>query len=117
MKFLPFFSRFIVWNSRGKIEKVEKLLQTFLEGFQLYTEWAIFAILLAKTQIWSFMLIIDVKDNESIERALKKYKRKFDRAGIMKELRSRKHFVKPSIKRRGEIQKAVYKQKTYGEQG
>lgn len=60
------------------------------------------------------MLIIDVKDSESIERALKKYKRKFEKAGILKELRRRKHFVKPSIDRRAQVLKAVYKQKTYG---
>jgi small subunit ribosomal protein S21 len=62
------------------------------------------------------MLIIEVKDSESIERALKKYKRKFEKAGILKELRRRKHFVKPSIQRRAEVLKAVYKQKTYGDQ-
>lgn len=62
------------------------------------------------------MLIIDVKDSESIERALKKYKRKFEKAGILKELRRRKHFVKPSIQRRAEVLKAVYKQKMYGDQ-
>lgn len=60
------------------------------------------------------MLIIDVKETESIDRALKKYKRKFERAGILKELRKRKHFTKPSVKRRAEILKAVYKQKMYG---
>ena len=62
------------------------------------------------------MLIIDVKDSESIERALKKYKRKFERAGILKELRRRKHFTKPSVERRHEVLKAVYKQKMYGDQ-
>jgi len=62
------------------------------------------------------MLIIDVKESESIDRALKKYKRKFERAGILKELRRRKHFIKPSVKRRTEVLKAVYKQKTYGVQ-
>lgn len=62
------------------------------------------------------MLIIDVKESESIDRALKKYKRKFERAGILKELRRRKHFVKPSVQRRTEVLKAVYKQKTYGVQ-
>jgi small subunit ribosomal protein S21 len=60
------------------------------------------------------MLIVDVKDSESIDRALKKYKRKYEKAGILKELRSRKHFTKPSIKRRSEILKAIYKQKMYG---
>jgi ribosomal protein S21 len=61
------------------------------------------------------MLIINVTENESIDRALKKYKRKVDRAGVIKELRNRKHFVKPSVKRRAEVLKAIYKQKTFGE--
>lgn len=61
------------------------------------------------------MLIIDVNSSESIDKALKKYKRKFEKAGILKELRSRKHFTKPSIKRRTAVLKAVYKQETYGE--
>ena len=54
------------------------------------------------------MLIIPVKDGENIDRALKRFKRKFDRTGKMKQLRARKHFVKPSVKRRAEIQKAQY---------
>lgn len=62
------------------------------------------------------MLIIDVKDNESIDRALKKYKRKFERSGVLKEIRQRKHYTKPSIKRRNEVLKAAYKQKMYGDQ-
>ena len=61
------------------------------------------------------MLIIDVKDGESIERALKKYKRKFDKSGVIRELRRRKHFTKPSVSRRNEMLKAAYKQKKYGE--
>jgi small subunit ribosomal protein S21 len=60
------------------------------------------------------MLIIEVKQTESIDRALKKYKRKFERSGTMRELRRRKHFTKPSIKRRTELLKAIYKQKMYG---
>ena len=56
------------------------------------------------------MLIIDVKDSPSIDRALKKYKRKFERSGALKELRRRKHFTKPSIERRTEILKAKYKE-------
>ncbi len=62
------------------------------------------------------MLIIDVKDGESIDRALKKYKRKFERAGMIKELRRRKHFIKPSIRRRTEVLKAVYRLQKYGDQ-
>ncbi|TVQ50804.1 MAG: 30S ribosomal protein S21 [Saprospirales bacterium] len=60
------------------------------------------------------MLIIDVKDGESIDRALKKYKRKFERSGVLKELRRRKHFTKPSVARRNEVLKAAYREKMFG---
>ena len=55
------------------------------------------------------MLIIDVKDNENIDRALKRYKRKYRNTKIMDEIRRRKHYTKPSIQRRNEVQKARYK--------
>ena len=54
------------------------------------------------------MLIIPVKDGENIDRALKRFKRKFDRTGTMRQLRSRQHFTKPSVERRAQIQKAEY---------
>lgn len=54
------------------------------------------------------MLIIDVKDSESLDRALKKYKKKFEKAGILKELRERKSYTKFSVKRRTEILHAKY---------
>ncbi len=54
------------------------------------------------------MLIIPVKDGENIDRALKRFKRKFDRTGTMRALRDRKQFTKPSVVRRREIQKAAY---------
>ncbi len=54
------------------------------------------------------MLIIPVKDGENIDRALKRFKRKFDRTGTMRQLRDRQAFTKPSVKRRKEIQKAQY---------
>ncbi len=60
------------------------------------------------------MLIVEVKDGETIDKVLKKYKRKFERAGILKELRRRKNFNKPSVERRAEVLKAVYKEQTYG---
>jgi small subunit ribosomal protein S21 len=56
------------------------------------------------------MLIIDSKDCENIDKALKKYKKKFEKAKVLLQLRSRQSFTKPSIKRRGEVLKAVYKQ-------
>jgi small subunit ribosomal protein S21 len=60
------------------------------------------------------MLIIEVKDSEPFDKTLKKYKRKFEKAGILKQLRRRKSFSKPSVQRRAEVLKAVYKQDTYG---
>lgn len=56
------------------------------------------------------MIIVPIKEGENIERALKKFKRKFEKTGIVRELRGRKTFVKPSVKRRDEIKKAIYVQ-------
>jgi small subunit ribosomal protein S21 len=57
------------------------------------------------------MLIIDSKDCENIDKALKKYKKKFEKSKTLLQLRARQSFTKPSIKRRGEVLKAIYKQK------
>ena len=57
------------------------------------------------------MLIIPIKDGENINRALKRFKRKFDKTGTKKSLQTRKEFVKPSIKRRAVIQKAQHVQR------
>lgn len=54
------------------------------------------------------MIIIPVKEGESIDRALKKYKRKFEKTGVVKELRERQKFTKPSIIKREEKLKAIY---------
>jgi small subunit ribosomal protein S21 len=54
------------------------------------------------------MLVIPVKEGENIERCLKKFKRKFDRTGTMRQLRARQQFVKPSIVNRKKVKKAVY---------
>lgn len=56
------------------------------------------------------MLVVQVKEGESIDRALKRYKRKFDRTGTMRQLRSRQQFTKPSVARRKEVIKAAYVQ-------
>ena len=56
------------------------------------------------------MLIIDSKDCENIDKALKKYKKKFEKAKILLQLRERQAFIKPSVRRRGKVLKAVYKQ-------
>lgn len=57
------------------------------------------------------MLIIPIKEGENIDRALKKYKKKYERTGMLRELRSRQDFTKPSITRREEVKKAAYKEK------
>jgi small subunit ribosomal protein S21 len=54
------------------------------------------------------MIVIPVKDGENIERALKRFKRKFEKTGVVKELRNRQAFEKPSVLRRTEIKKAIY---------
>ncbi|MCQ2159133.1 MAG: 30S ribosomal protein S21 [Bacteroidales bacterium] len=56
------------------------------------------------------MIIVPVKDGENIERALKKFKRKFEKTGAVREMRARKTFEKPSVKRRIAHMKAVYVQ-------
>ena len=57
------------------------------------------------------MLIIPVKDGESIDRALKRFKRKFDRTGKLKSLRERKAYTKPSVRQRNKLIKATYVQR------
>lgn len=54
------------------------------------------------------MLIIPVKEGENIDRALKRFKRKFDRTGRMRQLRKRQQFIKPSVERRQQVLKARY---------
>lgn len=68
----------------------------------------IFAALITKERRLSPMLIIPIKEGENIDRALKRFKRKFDRTGTMRQLRKRQQFNKPSVVRRAQIQKAQY---------
>ena len=56
------------------------------------------------------MIIVPVKEGENIERALKKFKRKFEKTGAIRELRARQNFEKPSEKRRVARAKAIYVQ-------
>ena len=57
------------------------------------------------------MIIVPVKDGENIERALKKFKRKFEKTGVVKELRSRQQYNKPSVLKRLKMEHAAYVQK------
>ena len=57
------------------------------------------------------MLIIPIKEGENIDRALKRFKRKFDRTKTKRNLQNRKHFTKPSVAKRAQMIKASYVQK------
>lgn len=59
------------------------------------------------------MIVVNVKENETIDKALKRFKKKFERTGVLREVRRRSFFEKPSVSKRNEKIKAVYKQKMY----
>ncbi len=56
------------------------------------------------------MIIINVKEGESLDRALKRFKKKFEKTGVVRELRARQAFEKKSVTRRVQVKKAIYKQ-------
>ena len=62
------------------------------------------------------MIVVPVKDGETIERALKKLKRKFEKTGVLKELRNRKKFTKPSVIKREQKLKSIYIQQMINKQ-
>jgi small subunit ribosomal protein S21 len=62
------------------------------------------------------MLIVKLKEGENIERALKKFKRKFNQTKMMPQIREREQFVKPSVKKRQTKLKAKYIQKLRDEE-
>lgn len=57
------------------------------------------------------MLVVQLKEGDTLEKALKKFKKKFEKTGVVKELRERQKFTKKSVKRRQGKIKAVYKNK------
>jgi len=73
--------------------------------------WQYLGIWLSSRSQLRIMLIIPVKEGENIERALKRFKKKFDRTKTGRMLRSRKEYVKPKTVRREAMKKAVYKNK------
>ncbi len=64
----------------------------------------------------NIMIIMPVKEGENIERALKKFKRKYERTGVLKELRARQYFTKPSISKREKMAHAIYVEKLHREE-
>lgn len=61
------------------------------------------------------MIIINVKENESIDKALKRFKKKFEKTGVLRELRSRQAYEKRSVTRRTTVKRAIYKQQLNAE--
>ncbi|MFN3839609.1 MAG: 30S ribosomal protein S21 [Cyclobacteriaceae bacterium] len=57
------------------------------------------------------MIIVTIKENESIDKALKRFKKKFEKTGVLRELRARTAFEKPSVRRRNEIIRAAYRER------
>ncbi|MCF0199976.1 MAG: 30S ribosomal protein S21 [Bacteroidales bacterium] len=57
------------------------------------------------------MIIIPIKEGDTIDKALKRYKRKYEKTGVVKELRERQKFTKPSVVKRAARMKAIYVQK------
>ena len=57
------------------------------------------------------MIVVPAKEGENIEKALKKFKRKFEKTGVVKELRARQQFDKPSVLNRLKRERAIYVQK------
>ena len=56
------------------------------------------------------MLIVKVGNGESVDRAIKRFKKKFEKVGVLREVRARQAFIKPSVQKRLQMQRAVYKQ-------
>ncbi|MBR4130661.1 MAG: 30S ribosomal protein S21 [Bacteroidaceae bacterium] len=59
------------------------------------------------------MIVVSVKEGENIEKALKKFKRKYEKTGVVKELRARQQFDKPSVLKRLAMERAIYVQKLH----
>ena len=59
------------------------------------------------------MIVVPVKEGENIEKALKKFKRKFEKTGVVKALRRRQQFDKPSVIKREKMQHAIYVQQLH----
>lgn len=82
----------------------------FYLHFGFFAKLPIFAVLKKHLRRYIIMLIIDSKDCENIDKALKKYKKKFEKSKTLLELRERQAFTKPSVRRRTQVLKAIYKQ-------
>jgi small subunit ribosomal protein S21 len=82
----------------------------FWGGCSPFTHYYIY---INKQKLRIRMIIVPVKEGENIERALKKFKRKAEKTGIIKEVRNRKQFNKPSVVKRKAMQHAIYVNKLH----
>jgi small subunit ribosomal protein S21 len=82
------------------------LIHKFISKFQKHS----LPLPSLKGGIWEYMIIINVKDGESLDKALKRFKKKFEKTGVLRELRSRQAFEKKSVTRRHVVKHAIYKQ-------
>jgi small subunit ribosomal protein S21 len=57
------------------------------------------------------MLIVQIKEGDTLEKALKKFKKKFEKTGILRELRNRQHYTKPSVRKKEILKRAIFRQK------
>jgi small subunit ribosomal protein S21 len=57
------------------------------------------------------LIKVAIQDGESIDKILKRFKKKYEKAGVLKEFRKRQFFVKPSIKKRVKQAKAIRRNK------
>lgn len=57
------------------------------------------------------MLIVQIKEGDTLEKALKKFKKKFEKTGILRELRNRQAYIKPSVRRKEILKRARFRQK------
>ena len=90
------------------MSKKSVFLQTFLEKKLIVNH-------LKKKEVL-FMIVVPVKEGETVERALKKLKRKFEKTGVVRELRDRQKFTKPSVIKREQKLKAIYVQKFHSQE-
>ena len=68
-----------------------------------------------REEVFLVMIMINIKDGESLDKALKRFKKKFEKTGVLRELRSRQAYEKKSVARRTEVKHAVYIQNMHQE--
>jgi len=56
---------------------------------------------------------INIKENEPLERALRRFKKKIEREGTLRQVKARKHYEKPSVKKRRKIREARKKKRKF----